>query len=232
MTTLPRTPARAGRARPAPDTRRFAGRAALRLVASAVVMTGILIGIGLLLTRVLPGHWPVNSEDRVNRWFAAHRTGTLDTLTHYGSWAGETVTIIAGTGVAALVLRLALHRWRESLFLIAAVAGQAIVFFCTQLAISRQRPHVHRLDPSPPTTSFPSGHTGAALALYGGLAVILLLHTRWARLWAVPLLLLPVAVGVSRMYRGMHHPTDVAASVVNGAGWLYAGGRTFLARMR
>jgi undecaprenyl-diphosphatase len=205
---------------------------ALRLVVAAAVMTGLLIGIGLLLTRTLRGHWPVNSEDRLNRWFAANRTGTRDTLTHYGSWVGETLTIIIGTGVAALVLRLVLHRWRESLFLIAAVAGQAIAFFCTQLVIERQRPHVHRLDHSPPTSSFPSGHTGAALALYGGLAVILLLHARWARLWAVLLFALPVVVAVSRMYRGMHHPTDVTASVVNGGGWLVASGRTFLAKDR
>jgi membrane-associated phospholipid phosphatase len=233
LTTLPRTQRRRyGRARPAPDTNRLAGRVALRLVVAAAVMTGLLIGIGLLLTRTLRGHWPVNAEDRVNRWFAANRTGTRDTLTHYGSWVGETLTIIIGTGVAALVLRLVLHRWRESLFLIAAVAGQAIAFFCTQLVIERQRPHEHRLDHSPPTSSFPSGHTGAALALYGGLAVILLLHARWARLWAVLLFALPVVVAVSRTYRGMHHPTDVTASMVNGGGWLVASGRTFLAKDR
>jgi len=56
LTTLPRTPLRTGRARPAPDG--LAGRAARRLAASAVVMVGVLIGIGLLLTRALPGHWP------------------------------------------------------------------------------------------------------------------------------------------------------------------------------
>jgi membrane-associated phospholipid phosphatase len=39
-------------------------------------------------------------------------------------------------------------------------------------------------------------------------------------------------VAVSRLYRGMHHPTDVTASVVNGGGWLVASGRTFLARNR
>jgi membrane-associated phospholipid phosphatase len=232
LTTMPRTTKPRTRPRTKPRTLRRSGPVASRLLVAAAVMTGLLIGIGLLLTHTLRGRWPVNSEDRVNRWFAAHRTGTLDTLTHYGSWAGETLTVILGTGVAALVLRLVLHRWRESLFLIAAVAGQAIAFFCTQLVVERHRPTVHRLDHSPPTSSFPSGHTGAALALYGGLAVILLLHARWARLWAVLLFALPVVVAVSRMYRGMHHPTDVTASVVNGGGWLVASGRTFLAKDR
>ena len=42
----------------------------------------------------------------------------------------------------------------------------------TGLVIDRQRPDVPHLDAAPPTSSFPSGHTGAAVALYGGLAVI------------------------------------------------------------
>jgi membrane-associated phospholipid phosphatase len=76
---------------------------------------------------------------------------------------------------------------------------------------------VTHLDRAPPTSSFPSGHTGAAIALYAALAVVVLRRTRrrWVRGVSVTLLLaVPVLVGLSRLYRGMHHPSDVAGSVV------------------
>ncbi|MGZ4130819.1 MAG: phosphatase PAP2 family protein, partial [Actinomycetota bacterium] len=44
--------------------------------------------------------------------------------------------------------------------------------------IQRPRPTVHRLDVSPPTSSFPSGHVAAGIALYVGLAILLSSHVR------------------------------------------------------
>ena len=67
------------------------------------------------------------------------------------------------------------------------------------------------------------GTPGAAVALYGGLAVV-------AGLAAAPVVvrllstmiavLLPLAVGLSRMYRGMHHLTDVLGGLALGGIWL------------
>src|SRR4030095_14164712 len=84
----------------------------------------------------------------------------------------------------------------------------------------RQRPGVRQLDAVPPTSSFPSGHTAASIVLYVGLALIV---TSLVRHWFVRALVwsfavvLPVAVALSRLYRGMHHPTDVIARAI-GAG--------------
>ena len=64
-----------------------------------------------------------------------------------------------------------------ALFLCLAVSAQALVFLFTTLAIDRERPAVKHLDVSPPTSSFPSGHTSAAFALYVGLAVVLAMLT-------------------------------------------------------
>ena len=76
---------------------------------------------------------------------------------------------------------------------------------------------MRHLDEAPPTSSFPSGHTGAALALYAALAVVVLrwARRRWVRVLAVTLLLgVPLLVGLSRLYRGMHHPTDLLGSLL------------------
>ena len=122
-----------------------------------------------------------------------------------------------------MALRLILRRWREAVLLVLAVAGEAAIFVCITAVVDRERPDVMHLDEAPPTSSFPSGHTGAAVALYGGLAVIAWLAAAPAVvrvLSTVIAVLLPLAVGLSRMYRGMHHLTDVLGGVALGGIWL------------
>jgi len=192
---------------------------AKRILPPLVALQLGMIGLGLLITKVLNDTWPFTVEDGVNRYFAAHRTGPLNAVTWFFSFVGSTPVIIGVTAVAAFVLLRTLHSWREPIFLCAAVTAQAIVFFFTTLVIDRQRPQVHHLDNSPPTSSFPSGHTSAAFALYAGLALILagLVRHTWAKWLCWLLVLVPVAVALSRLYRGMHHPSDVTASFINGA---------------
>ncbi|MCU7727296.1 phosphatase PAP2 family protein [Actinoplanes sp. KI2] len=192
---------------------------AKRILPPLVALQLGMIGLGLLITKVLAGVWPFTVEDGVNRYFAAHRTDSRNAVTEFFSLVGSTPVIIGVTFVAALVLLRTLHSWREPIFLCAAVSAQAIVFFFTTLVIDRQRPRVHHLDASPPTSSFPSGHTSAAFALYAGLALILagLVRRTWAKWLCWLLVLVPVCVATSRLYRGMHHPSDVTASFLNGA---------------
>jgi undecaprenyl-diphosphatase len=94
----------------------------------------------------------------------------------------------------------------------------------TRLASLSARPPVTHLGPElPVTASFPSGHVAAAISLYGAVA-ILLWHTtrRWLR-WLVAAaggVLLPAFVAASRLYRGVHFPTDVAGSILLAVTWL------------
>lgn len=192
---------------------------ARRILLPVGVLLLAMIGLGLLVTKVLENAWPFTVEDGLNRAFAAHRTGPLNAITMFFSLVGSTPVIIGVTAIAAFVLLRTLHEWREPLFLCAAVSAQAIVFFFTTLVIDRQRPAVKHLDDSPPTSSFPSGHTSAAVALYCGLALVLagLVRHTWAKWLCWALVLVPVCVALSRLYRGMHHPSDVTASFLNGA---------------
>ncbi len=174
-------------------------------------------------------------EDSVNKWFYAARTGTLDTVSHIGSYLAETVTCIVLFVVLAVVLRLWLGRWRESWTLFAALAGQLLIFLAVAAVVNRPRPNVPQLDVAPPTSSFPSGHTAAAVAFYGCLAVIVLrqLRPRWFAIVVAALLwLIPVVVGISRLYRGMHHPTDVIFGALGGGLWLAVVISTLLPRPR
>ena len=141
-----------------------------------------------------------------------------ESVTLVMSHMAATPVIIVTMLVVALVLRWTLGRWREGIFVIAATAGQAITFVSTAAFVARDRPDVERLDESPPTSSFPSGHTSAALALYLSLATVLIrtVHRPWLRYVLAALCLVPpILVAYSRMYRGMHHPSDVVGSLVN-----------------
>ncbi|WP_250004413.1 phosphatase PAP2 family protein [Actinoplanes sp. M2I2] len=191
---------------------------AKRLLLPVTVLFGVMVGLGLLVTRVVDHAWPLTAEDDLNRSLEANRDAPLNVISEIVSLIGSTPVIIAVTGVAAFILRVKLGRWREPLFLCLGVTAQALVFFFTTLVINRERPGVHRMDDSPPTSSFPSGHTSAAVALYVGLALLLftLLRRTWAKRVAWLLVLIPVGVAFARMYRGMHHPTDVTASFLNG----------------
>jgi membrane-associated phospholipid phosphatase len=177
-----------------------------RTLAGFAVLWLALVGVGLLLTKVI--RLP---EARVERAVANDRTSTLNTITHLVTLSAETVTVVVAVALLAVIARLVTRRWRTSMFLVLAVAGQSAVFLATTLLVDRPRPDVAHLDQAPPTSSFPSGHTGAATALWVALAVA----TR-NRALAVLAVLVPLAVGSARLYRGMHHPSDIVLGAVNG----------------
>ncbi|MFE9192220.1 phosphatase PAP2 family protein [Micromonospora sp. NPDC007208] len=190
-----------------------------RVLLPVSVLLGLMVLLGVLVTRVFARTWPFTAEDAVNRELAAERTGDWNNISLVFSTLASTQMIVVVTVLVALALRLWLKRWREPLFLCAAVTAQALVFLLTTLAIDRRRPAVEHMDVSPPTSSFPSGHTSAAVALYVGIAVLMALRARstGAKVaWWTLLLMVPLGVALTRMYRGMHHPSDVVASFLNG----------------
>ncbi|MCD9901084.1 phosphatase PAP2 family protein [Streptomyces sp. MT29] len=210
-----------------------AGRAAARIAAFAVCQAAMIAGLGLLITGPARNLWPLSAEDALNEAFERVRNDALTTASAIASGAGDTHTVVGVTVLCCLALLLVppLPRWRAALFLALAVWLQSLVFLLITEAVDRTRPDVERLDASPPTSSYTSGHTGAATALYAGLAVLVLsrVRGRWGRPVAVLLLLIPLLVGLARLYRGMHHPSDVVAGLLNGALSLFVVGRAVLA---
>ncbi|HET7900864.1 MAG TPA: phosphatase PAP2 family protein [Candidatus Nanopelagicales bacterium] len=193
------------------------------LVACGLVLAMVLVGIGKLIASMPKDNAYLVWERGVSTWFVSIRTPTLDTATHIGSYLAETITCIALLIIAMGVARWRLGRWYESWVIAAAIVGELWVFLIVTFLVDRARPGVPHLDAAPPTSSFPSGHTGAAVALYGCIAVILWRTTQrgtWVRVLVGVCCLVPLIVAVSRVYRGMHYVSDVVFGAIGGGTWL------------
>ena len=186
----------------------------IALILGAGAILALLIAVGWLVTGPLAHAWPLSAEDGVNRALARHRNPALNSVSGFFSTMADTPAAIALSTVAVIAIRVLTHRWPEALFVATVLVSEVSVFLVTTLVVDRARPAVPHLDVAPPTSSFPSGHTAAATALYAAVAVV-----AWRRgaPWPVWLLMaVPCAVALSRLYRGMHHPSDVVAGAMLG----------------
>ena len=188
---------------------------ALRLLAPAVVLFGIIVGVGFLITGPLDD---LKSENSISKALADGRTATWNSITAVWSHIGNTEIVI---GVCVIVVAVVWWRTKEWWYAVVpalAIAAQASVFVAATTLTGRDRPTVEHLDPAPPTSSYPSGHMGASTALYVTFA---LMAQRIQRLWlrwlvTVVCVVIPLLVGYGRLYRGMHHLSDVLIGAGNG----------------
>ncbi|GMA20040.1 phosphatase PAP2 family protein [Arsenicicoccus piscis] len=192
------------------------GRAVLReVVLPGAVGVGLIAGIGRLIMGPLDG-FP--AEDAVNRELERRRTPAANAVTWAVSTYADTVpTIAAALGYGALARR-AYGRWDLAVAPLAAITVETTVFVVGSHLVGRPRPDVTWLDKPAPTSSFPSGHTAATTALHLTFADLLSRSTS-PRVRAVAPVLrwgFPPVVAYSRLYRGMHHPSDVVVGVALG----------------
>jgi len=191
-------------------------------VAGYVALAVFAVALGVLLTHVLVDGWVGQFDHDVVHSLAAHRTPTWNTLTDVGSNLAGGITVPIVVFVILLVCA-AFRRWALfGLFAIAAVL-EPLVYLTATYFIVRTRPDVPRLEHLVVSDSYFSGHTAAAVMLYGtiAIAVFTLTRNRIARALVVAIaIVVPIVVASSRMYRGMHFPTDAISGALVGLGCL------------
>jgi undecaprenyl-diphosphatase len=140
------------------------------------------------------------------------------------SWIGSTYALVPAVAMAAGLLW-----WRrmknDAVLVVAAALGGVALNEVMKLYFKRLRPDLPWAFVHEQSFSFPSGHSVLAIVMYGIIVYKTLdkLHSRWARTaLMVAAFLMVVGIGVSRVYLGVHYPSDVAAGYFVGAVWLAA----------
>jgi undecaprenyl-diphosphatase len=217
-------------AQPEPGTgRRFGGhsgyhwgRIAAGVVVAWVLILGIIVGIGELITK--DGHGNVLGDRTIPHWFAAHRTADWTRWSLVFTTLGATQAILIVALATCVVFLAVTRRWRPVIFLATVMFGELAAFLAAAAVVKRPRPGVTQLDQHLPTSAYPSGHEAATCCLYVAIAILVIGHARgwWRWLFLIPAIAMPVLVALSRMYRGEHHPTDILASMLFAGLWLTA----------
>ena len=189
---------------------------AVRAVLPAVAIFAAIVGLGFLLTGPLKSVG--TSENGISTSFEAGRTETWNTITKFMSMIGNTEYVIAVGVIVCAIVWWRTKEWWFAIIPLIAISLQATVFVIATTVVGRERPPVERLDPTPPTSSYPSGHVGASTALYVSFA---LMATRISnvvvrRVVIVLCIVAPLLVSYARLYRGAHHVSDIVVGILNG----------------
>ena len=138
-------------------------------------------------------------------------------------YGGPVYLIPAVLGVALAFL---IAGWRRgAVLVIITVAGAGLLNWLLKLYFARARPDPFFDYPLPGSPSFPSGHALYAASILGGLAALLTArienHPLRLMVWSVCLGLVAL-IGISRIYLGVHYPSDVLAGFAVGVIWVAA----------
>jgi membrane-associated phospholipid phosphatase len=189
------------------------------LLSGYALLVTAMVFLGLTMIHlILPLGGLGESDEDVSEWLAGHRSSSQEHLSWIGSTLAGGLMIPVVIGLCLLVFCLTRH-WLLAAFVLFAVAIESGSYRATSLIVERQRPDVDRLESLPVDASYPSGHTAASIALYGGLLLLIAsrIQSLAVRIAALVVgIAIPLFVGWARMYRGMHHLTDVGAGVFMG----------------
>lgn len=196
---------------------------AQRLALAALAVVVGLSAAGLLVTGPLLGTPLGRFDSSVVATFVELRTpARTEVARAVGELSGTRAVIAIALAEAVLIVAVT-AAWRPALFVVVVVCGEVLLYFLTAELVGRSRPDVPDLTSGLPVgASWPSGHSAAAVAVYGALAVLVIVHSRsrW-RYWTLVLpVLVPPLIGLSRVYVAAHRPSDVLAGLTLGTVWL------------
>ena len=162
-------------------------------------------------------------------WIHDHSPGWLDTPMRLVTALGYYWVVLPLLAGAVLVFYL--KGWRLSaVLLIVSTAGGVFLTTVLKAVFRRARPELFDSGYTTTFFSFPSGHAAVAVGFYGALTLILAYRLRGLARWAVVSggVLLVLLIGFSRLYLGVHYPTDVLAGFLAAPLWVISVGAVYV----
>ena len=187
---------------------------------------GLLVFLGVFLPLLLFGHladevWEGGGfswDQSLLLFFHDHASPALDDVmlvfTRLGGWIAVPIV----TTLAVLIL-LRRGRRGDAVFLVLSVGGAMLINVILKQVFERARPSLWVSIAPENSFSFPSGHAMSSMSLAAALVIIV-----WSTRWRWPALALAViyvaGVGVSRVYLGVHYPSDILAGWCGALAWV------------
>lgn len=171
---------------------------------------------------VVHGGFTQRFDERVLRWLAEHRTPVLDKVMLEITSLGNGVVLVMLVAVTSVFLWQTRHRWSVYILLFGVFGGKLLNTILKE-SFNRPRPSIIEHVDQVSSMSFPSGHAMSSIIAYGSVAYLVsrLEPTPGLRrlTWTVATLLV-LGIGISRMYLGVHYPSDIIAGFLAGLAWL------------
>ena len=160
-------------------------------------------------------------DEAVLSWIGAHRTPLLESVMLEITSLGTGTVVMMVVAVAALFLWLNQHRHSAALLIVATFGG-LLLNNLLKAGFGRPRPDVIDWATHASFYSFPSGHAMSATVVYSTVAYLAsrLQRTHKARVAVMATaLVIILLIGISRLYLGVHYPSDVIAGMIIGLAW-------------
>lgn len=154
-------------------------------------------------------------------WLGTKHAPGVTTFMNEISPLGTGAVVLMVVGVTAGFLWHTQHKHSARL-LLAATVGSIILNNVLKLYFNRPRPSVFEWQTHAASMSFPSGHAMSATVVYGTIAYLLarLQQRRWARALTLSLaVFIILLISLTRLYLGVHYPSDVIAGIIIGLAW-------------
>ncbi len=161
-----------------------------------------------------------SSEADYMRTLAGERSAALVELARVVTWAGSTWLLIPLALVFSVFLAR-IGRRVDALAVALSLAGAIAIDSAVKALVARPRPAVEHLQ-HVSGWSYPSAHAGQAGAFWTSVLLVALTRTGTRRAsWTATVLIavIVLAVAWSRVYLGVHYPSDVIAGALLGSGW-------------
>lgn len=192
-----------------------------RLIASVVVAAGFLLFFGWLAEEVFEGDTRIFDET-IRNFVHEFSSPFVTLLMIFFSLLGSPLFLVVLGIMTAAAFSYFKDKRSIVLFLI-TMAGEIVLEFALKLYFGRVRPAAFFDYPLPASYSFPSGHAFGSLCFYGILAWLV---TRKLKSYSAKIMLfissalLILLIGFSRIYLGVHYPSDVLAGYAAGLFWV------------